>query len=194
VTQDAPLDLSPRDDGGATPVAARRRRSWAAIAVVVALVAGIGFVLYKGLSDATVFFYNVDEAAAKRSEIGTKRVRLQGNVVDGTIRCVDSGLTFTLQFAGARVEVAHSGDQAALFGTAIPVVLEGQFASRDANAVFDSDQMFIKHDASYDEKNADRQATAQRDADAAAAGAGASAGAVSTQAEVSPPPTPQCAP
>ena len=43
------------------------------------VVAVIAVVLWNGLSQATLFFYNVDQAVADRTELGDKRFRIQGN-------------------------------------------------------------------------------------------------------------------
>ena len=54
----------------------------------------------------------------------------------------------------------HVGDPPELFGPKIPVVLEGTFQGDR----FESDQILIRHDNTYDEKNPDRIKQADRDA------------------------------
>ncbi len=162
------LDLTPLPVS--EPSHARRRVRWPAMLLVAAVIIGIGFVLSRGLSDASVFFYNVDEAVAKRDEIATKRVRLQGNVIEGSVERTEVGVDFELRFGGESVRVRHTGEPPELFGPQIPVVIEGNFATTSPKAPFVSDRILIRHDATYDEKNPDRIATAERDANEAPAG------------------------
>ncbi len=156
----APLDLSPRDVAVRPRASAGRR--WGTALAAVAVVGGIGVVIANGLGGATTFFYNVDDAVSKREEIGDKRVRIQGNVVDGSVdSSSEQGVSFTLAYGGETVDVYLTGDVPDLFATGIPVVVEGEFA----DGRFDADDVLIRHDASYDEENPDRQAEAERDAE-----------------------------
>jgi cytochrome c-type biogenesis protein CcmE len=162
-TDGAGLDLTPRDDG--TPLAPRRTRRWWSVGLIVAVVAVLGFVLYQGLGNATTYFYNVDQAVAKRDEIGTKRVRVQGNVVEGSVVRSGGGVDFDLRYGGVTVPVQHSGEPPELFGPQIPVVLEGSFTSATGAPTFRSDRILIRHDNNYDEQHGDRVTEAERDAE-----------------------------
>ncbi len=145
---DGELDLRPRS----TP-SPKGRRGWA-IVVIVLILAALAFVATKALSDAALFFYNADEAVAKRDELGDSRFRLQGTVMDGTISETGDGVDFTVTFNGAEVPVHHRGDPPELFKAGEPVVLEGRW-DRTVD-VFDSDRMLVKHDERYDAVNQDR--------------------------------------
>ncbi len=160
---DAGLDLTPRDDG--TPLAARTGRRWWSVGLIVVIVGLLGFVLYQGLGNATTYFYNVDEAVAKRAELGTKRVRVQGNVIDGSVVRSTEGVDFELRFGGVTIPVQHSGEPPELFGPKIPVVLEGEFTSATGDPEFRSDRILIRHDNEYDERHEDRLDEAERDAE-----------------------------
>jgi len=162
------LDLTPRE------VAARRSRNgrrWPALIALLAIVVAIGFVLVHFLSDATTFYYNVDEAVAKKAEIGDRVVRLQGNVVAGSQQQVPQGEQFTLTYHGVSVHVNHRGEVPDLFQPAIPVIIAGHFSGDH----FESDTILVKHDNTYDEKNSARVAAACRDAQQAATRAGTAA-------------------
>ncbi|HKY14910.1 MAG TPA: cytochrome c maturation protein CcmE [Microthrixaceae bacterium] len=165
-TEAAPLDLTPRD----VEPARRPARRVVGSVVIVAVVIGVVAVLWNGLSSATVFFYNVDEAVAKQSEIGDKRFRMQGNVVRDSIDRTEGGVAFDLMFGGDRVHVEHSGEPPELFGPKIPIVVEGQFTSAPgatsaaAAAVFRSDRILIRHDNTYEEEHDDRLRDAENDA------------------------------
>lgn len=160
VTQSADDDLEASDaasrDLDLTPRRApkpRARRGWA-IVVIVLVLGALAFVATKALSDASLFFYNADEAVAKRDELGDSRFRLQGTVESGTIVETGDGVDFTVYFNGVDVDVHHRGDPPELFKAGEPVVLEGRW-DRTVD-VFASDRMLVKHDEEYDAENEDR--------------------------------------
>jgi cytochrome c-type biogenesis protein CcmE len=132
-----------------------------------AIVLALGFVLFRGLGDATVYFRTADEAVEQRASLGTKRFRIEGVVVAGTTRTTPTGVTFVISENGADVTVRHQGDPPELFRPDIPVVLEGRFAPASeqppagatgaaANPVFQSDRIMVKHTSEYRQGNPDR--------------------------------------
>jgi len=128
----------------------RTRRLWLAGAVVVG---ALVFLVVEGLGNATVYFKTADEAVAARSQLGTRRFRIEGVVVDRSVHELARGqLGFTIESNGARVQVVHSGEQPALFRPNIPVVLEGHFAGN----VYRSDRILVKHSASYVARHPER--------------------------------------
>lgn len=155
------LDITPRTTP-TTPGGARRGRgrTYAAVGALVVIVGGLGVVIFNGLRDASTFFYNVDEVVAKQSTLQHERIRVQGNVVDGTVHKTADGVRFVLRFNGRQIPVSHIGDPPELFGPKIPVVLEGSLDGR----TFHSDTILVRHDSSYDEKNPTRVRDAERDA------------------------------
>jgi cytochrome c-type biogenesis protein CcmE len=137
------------DDAPAAPRprSRRTRRRWLPLVVLAVVVLGLGGLVYKGLSDATLYFRNADEAVAQRDELGDKRFRLQGTVVGEPVVDGDT-VTFAVAYNGVEAEVDHTGTPPDMFEPGIPVVLEGHW--RDGAQVFDSDRMLIKHDESYE--------------------------------------------
>jgi cytochrome c-type biogenesis protein CcmE len=132
-----------------------------------AIVLALGFVLVRGLGDATVYFRTADEAVAQRASLGTKRFRIEGVVVSGTTKTTATGVTFVITENGADVTVHHQGDPPELFQPDIPVVLEGHFApageqpaagatGEAAYPVFQSDRIMVKHSEDYRQANPDR--------------------------------------
>lgn len=169
------LDVTPRTGVESGPASGRggRTRTYVAVGCVAAIVVGLGVVLFNGLQGASTFFYNVDEVVAKQPSLQGERIRVQGNVVDGTVHKTAEGVSFVLRFDGKELAVDHVGDPPELFGPKIPVVLEGSLKGD----TFHSDQILIRHDANYDEKNKGRVADAKTDAEQGAVGAG-SAGSI----------------
>jgi cytochrome c-type biogenesis protein CcmE len=151
---DGGLDLTPRQappvGGGTTD----RGRRLAVIGVLGLLAVALVFMAYQGLSDASLFFRNADEAVAERDTLGDRRFRLQGTVVDGSV-APDGGLVrFTVAHGDVDVAVVHRGDPPELFQPGIPVVLEGRWSSTDET--FESDRILVKHSEEYEEENPDR--------------------------------------
>ena len=156
------LELTPETARHAEGAGRRRNpKAMFAIGALVVIVIALGAVLFTGLRDASTFFYNVDEAVQQRDTLSGDRIRMQGNVVPGSVERTADGVRFVISYNGVTVPVDHVGDPPELFGPKIPVVLEGTFTGDR----FSSDAILIRHDSSYDEKNPGRVRDAQRDAD-----------------------------
>ncbi len=127
---------------------ARRASPWRIVLASAAILAAVGFLVSKGLGSATVYFKTADEAVAERSDLGTRRFRIQGTVKAGTIRAENGRLLFTiLGDGGAVVPVVHTGGQpTGLFKDSIPVVMEGRWAE---GGEFTSDTIIVKHSETY---------------------------------------------
>ena len=152
------MELTPRTyeggdegtDARVGPRPARRRRRWLPLAVLAAVVLGLGVLVYKGLSDASLYFRNADEAVAQRDALGDRRFRLQGTVV-GEPATEGETVSFAVAYNGVEVPVVHTGTPPDMFRPGIPVVLEGRW--RDGAEVFESDRMLVKHDESYESRD-----------------------------------------
>lgn len=133
------------------------------LGVVLALVMGASaFMLVKVLDGATTYFLNADEAVAQRDDLGTKRIRLQGTVVAGSVTQAGSEVSFDVEYHCAVVHVRHEGDPPELFKPGIPVVLEGAFA--EGSDVYESDRILVKHTSEYRKTEGDRLAQAEKEA------------------------------
>ena len=117
------------------------------------IAAALGFLLLRAVGDATVYFKTADEAVAERESLGTKRFRLEGLVVPGSVRDGANEVDFTVKGQrGATVDVIHQGDVPELFQPDIPVVLEGHFSGE----TFVSDRILVKHTNEYKAENPER--------------------------------------
>lgn len=127
-----------------------KRGRGALILGVAVLVAG--GLLWKGLTNATVYFKTVDEAVAQRSNLGDRRFRLEGIVLAGSVHERAGGVDFTVTENNTDINVHHVGDPPELFRANVPVVLEGHFQGR----TYESDRILVKHTAEYRKDNPDR--------------------------------------
>ena len=126
------------------------RRRLAVVVLVVA--AALGFLVWKGLGNATVYFKTADEAVREREELGDRRFRIEGAVLAGSVRSQADGVDFRIEANGVQVDVRHQGDPPELFQPDIPVVLEGRWQGR----TFESDRIMVKHTSEYRQKNPER--------------------------------------
>lgn len=133
----------------AVPSGTGRRRAWIAFAVIVA---ALGFLVFRGLGDAAVYFLTTDEALAQRDELADRRFRVQGLVLGGSVERTADGVSFRITEDGATVNVDHVGDPPELFQPGIPVVLEGRWEGER----FASDRILVRHTEEYRADNPDR--------------------------------------
>ncbi len=155
------LDEPGSGDAGTAPVAPRRqksiltaeqRRQRNRLGVVgCVIVAAIGFLIFKGLTTAIVFFKTANEAVAQRATLGDSTFQLEGMVLPGTVRTsrnsAGTTVSFTVESSGVKVVVTNTGSPPQLFQPGIPVIVVGHFVGRTDN--FASDQILVKHSNSY---------------------------------------------
>jgi cytochrome c-type biogenesis protein CcmE len=120
------------------------------------IVCALGYVVVKGLGDASQFYRPADLAVSDRANLGTKRFSLIGVVIDGTVIEKGRQVAFTIEQNGVQVAVRHTGTPPELFRAGMPVLLDGHFDSATGKAVFLSDRMAVKHSATYKTNNPDR--------------------------------------
>lgn len=109
----------------------------ASIAVVALVLLGFN------LSSNLVFFNTPTELTEE--EQGNDRLRLGGQVVEGSVNDTASGVSFDVTDGRTAVAVLHTGAPQQLFQEGIGVVVEGTWDGE----VFHSDTMLVKHDETY---------------------------------------------
>lgn len=139
---------------GVAPLPPRRRAASSAaqrrrIRVVGAVIlAAIGFLVFKGLTSAIVFFKTANEAVAQRTELGNADFQMEGTVVHGSVRHLRSDIyRFAVVSFGVAVNVENTGDPPQMFRPGLPVVLVGHFVG--SSDLFASDEIMVKHSAAY---------------------------------------------
>ncbi len=146
------IDLTPRDLGR-SPTERRKRRSYRNVAVLSVLAVVLGFVLYQALTNARVFYLNVDEAVARQTELGGQTFRMQGEVMQVDGADASGALVFTMAYADTSATVRHLGDEPSdLFDVGQKVVVDGRWTGD----TFESRQILLKHSEEYVENNPDR--------------------------------------
>jgi len=119
------------------------------IVCVFALLAGaLVFLLVEGLGSSLNYYVTVTQAIARKSEIGTRTIRLQGSVVRGSIVHTARGADFEVANGGKDVAVHEVGAPPQLFQPGIPVVVVGHFSS-GTSTLFLSNRIMVKHSPTY---------------------------------------------
>jgi cytochrome c-type biogenesis protein CcmE len=141
--------VEPRDSVPAA-IAARRRHTMSRLGVVgVVLFVALGFLIYKAISSAVVYFKTAEQAVAARQSLGDSTFQIEGLVVKGSIEKDKQGSVTSFQISSgpATVAVANSAPEPALFQQNVPVVLVGHFVG--TTNTFASQQILVKHSNAY---------------------------------------------
>jgi len=125
----------------------RRQR----IVALVVIVGALGFLVFRGLTNATEYFKTTTEAVQQQPHLGAEDFRIEGTVEDD-VRDVGSTVHFTIYGGCTAVNVISTGSPSALFKPGIPVVLDGHWSG----STYLSDLIMVKHTASYVEAHPDR--------------------------------------
>lgn len=122
------------------------------LVVGLALVGSLVFLLAKGLGSALDFYLPADQAVAQEATLGTRTVNVEGVVEPGSIHATRQGVDFVVTSGAIRLQVDNAGSPPELFQPGIPVVAAGHFA----HGTFVSDQILVKHSATYIAQHPDR--------------------------------------
>jgi cytochrome c-type biogenesis protein CcmE len=140
--------VEPRDSLP-VPGPRRRRHTMSRLGVVgLVLAAALGFLVYKAISSAVVYFKTAQQAVADRQSLGDSTFQIEGLVVKGSIEKTDGAVSsFVISSGTVNVTVMNSAPQPALFQQNVPVVLVGHFVG--SSNTFASEQILVKHSNAY---------------------------------------------
>jgi cytochrome c-type biogenesis protein CcmE len=114
----------------------------------VVIVAALGFLVFKGLTSAIVYFHTANEALSERAQLGNSTFQLEGTVVKGTVhRIGPNEVAFAISHGGATIQIDNQGTPPQMFRPGLPVVVVGHFVGKTDR--FSSDQIMVKHSAEY---------------------------------------------
>jgi len=99
--------------------------------VALLLVAGgLAYLISTAVSDSTMYYFTVEEALAKGAEVPAAKMRVNGDIVAGSIdwRPRDLVLAFSVEGEqGGRLDAVYHGPRPDNFEAGIPAILEGRF-------------------------------------------------------------------
>ena len=82
-----------------------------------------------------------------------RRLRIQGNVVEGTVAQDGDATLFDIEFNGVTMPVRYdAGDPGGIFQECVPVVVHGRLE----DGTFVGDDIEVKHSNEYEAANQDR--------------------------------------
>ncbi len=110
----------------------------------IGVVAILGGFLFFSLNESLVYFRTPNELL-EEGPVEGERLRLGGQVVEGTVVSGENEVTFEVTDGIQAVRVVHEGAPQQLFREGIGVVVEGRWEG----GVFHSDTMIIRHDEEY---------------------------------------------
>jgi cytochrome c-type biogenesis protein CcmE len=150
------MDLTPRQ----TPDAPRsKRRLLPVMIAVLAGVAGLAIVAMF-LTSSIDYYCNVDEVGVLEGCDDARRVRVQGNVDEGSLQSRSGVTSFVMSFNGVSLPVDYEGEPGGIFQECIPVVAHGQVV----DGVLVATRIEVRHSNEYEAENADRLAEAEKSA------------------------------
>jgi cytochrome c-type biogenesis protein CcmE len=144
---DAPPALRPGGPRRRAGLGTRRQR----IVALVLVLGALGFLVFRGLTNATEYFKTTTQAVQQRAQLGTQDFRIEGTVEDD-VHNTGTAVDFTIYGGGTTVAVISTGSPPELFKPGIPVVLDGHWAG----ASYLSDLIMVKHTANYVEAHPGR--------------------------------------
>lgn len=150
------MDLTPREVSGAPRP---RRRILPAVVAVLAAVGGLAVVAVF-LTSSVDYYCNVDEVGVRDGCADDQRLRVQGNVDEGSLQSRAGQTSFVLSFNGVSLPVDYEGEPGGVFQECIPVVAHG----RVVDGILVATRIEVKHSNEYKAENADRLDQAEKTA------------------------------
>ena len=116
------------------------------VPTVATVLAILGFLIWRGIGDNTIFYLTPSEAVARRTEFGNgERFRIGGLVQAGTVEKEGDDYRFEMTDGGATIPILLTSTPPQLFSEDLQVLVEG--AWRDETFV--ADLLLVKHDETY---------------------------------------------
>ncbi|MEN3044515.1 MAG: cytochrome c maturation protein CcmE [Candidatus Hydrothermales bacterium] len=99
------------------------------IAIIsILFILGITYLILSGLKKTWVYYYTIDEFFLKKPQIDGKVIRLQGKVIEGTIKKVGNQVEFGIGTKEKGIKVIYKGTVPdMLFQPEAQVVVEGVY-------------------------------------------------------------------
>lgn len=107
----------------------------------------VGVIAFGDLGPNLVYYQTPTEVLAASEDLAEegRRLRLAGDVENGSVQTRDGSTTFVVVDGRTRVPVEHTGAPPDLFQVGVPVVVEGTWDGE----TFRSDTMLVQHDETY---------------------------------------------
>lgn len=110
---------------------------------LVLVAGGLAYLISTAVSDSTMYYFTVEEALAKGTDVTSAQMRVNGDVVAGSIDWSprDLRLAFAVQGEqGGRLDAVYHGPRPDNFEADVPAILEGRF---DDQGVFQVEKLLL---------------------------------------------------
>ncbi|MFH1169673.1 MAG: cytochrome c maturation protein CcmE [Chloroflexota bacterium] len=124
----------------------RRKKRFFIGGVIIFL--AIGYLAFTGLKSSATYYFTVTELMGQGVSIYNETVRVDGQVVPGSIeQAAGQVLTFTIADGANSLKVHYQGAVPDTFKAGADIVAEGKL---DANGVFEADTLMAKCASKYE--------------------------------------------
>ena len=115
------------------------------------VVVAIAYFMFAGVSKGTAYYITVDELTQNGNELIGERLRMGGNVLEGTIEedIKTLNVTFQIHQEESVVPVKFTGVTPDMFKDGSEVIVEGEYT---AEGVFEADVLLAKCPSKYESK------------------------------------------
>ena len=123
----------------------------------IVIAAALVFIIATGFQGNQVFYVTVDELYAKAPDLYGERIRMAGNVKEGSIEKSENQLstTFEMTQEGKDLTVKYDGITPDMFKDGSEVIVEGTYTE---NGVFHADNLMAKCASRYEADVTDMEA------------------------------------
>ncbi len=133
----------------------KKQRKFLISGLVVA--GALVYIVASGFQGNQVFYVTVEELHAKAPNLYGERIRMAGNVVEGSIKKGDDQLftRFMIEQEGAQLPVEYRGITPDMFKNGAEVIVEGAYTE---SGVFQADNLMAKCASRYEGDVTDMEA------------------------------------
>lgn len=121
------------------------------IIAISAILISVGYLIFTGVSESGVYYLKIDELKNRAPSIYKQKVRVSGNVVEGSIKNDISGqLEFKITDGNDHIDVFYSGIVPDIFRDGVEAVVEGSY---NPDNTFDADLLLAKCPTKYESED-----------------------------------------
>lgn len=117
---------------------------------IVIIILVVAYLFWSGMKESSVYFLTVGEFSEQQHKLIGKGIRINGDIVPGSIQWDAANLILTFQLTDGKntVNVRHKGVAPDTFSEAVSVVVEGKYQ----DGIFEATQIMTKCPSKYEAK------------------------------------------
>jgi cytochrome c-type biogenesis protein CcmE len=121
------------------------------IIAISAILISVGYLIFTGVSESGVYYLKIDELKTRAPSIYNQKVRVSGNVVEGSIKNdINGKLEFKISDGNNYIHVNYSGIIPDIFNDGVEAVVEGSYKPDNT---FDADLLLAKCPTKYESED-----------------------------------------